>query len=600
MNIKHMGLLLGLLITGAAARAQINIDSADFAGKSNVAIIQEMKSFLKQIRAFEKMKQKMDKEGINGHSERFSPSFRLDTATALQKYRDVVYTDMYLNQNIYGDTSKLSVETQRIRSLDYEGAGFRVSLIPQKTFLYDGTVLPGSAFNEEHFDMHFGNELTTRKKTDSIQFDVVMQYTAGITSAQLSEASPEATLDGKKITLKTLNGNHAVYNYPAGLHIIQTEGINAAGRVVDDYQTSSGTGSPELQRRQIAMVSVFMDRMLAEMEKDSTMDNNAFVKKYTDKAVEATGRFENKNEPLYKEISFTSNIQSLKIYTATEKKELHTTKTIATWFADDIRADEKSGPTILYDKGGAVIFKSAEEYMQLNAYYYGNDSGYYYFNQQTKQMEQLYYFELSRLNNEYVFARKDDEEKYFILDKNNHAAEDIYFERAGIEEGVIVANKGNDVLLITGNGSKKWLRNTQVEAFENGYAVIRQNEKYGFIDTKGNILVPAQYDWAEPFSHFSDLLPGDHLFAVKKGDKYGFVDAQNKTVIPFVYDDAEPFSYGVTLVKKDGKFGLIDTRNQVLAAFESGSQSTSSNFGKRWYSLSSGGYDHYGRKKQAE
>ena len=51
----------------------------------------------------------------------------------------------------------------------------------------------------------------------------------------------------------------------------------------------------------------------------------------------------------------------------------------------------------------------------------------------------------------------------------------------------------------------------------------------------------------------------DGLSCVKQNGKYGFIDKKGKVVVPFQFDDtAYSFSDGLAYVKQDGKYGFID------------------------------------------
>jgi hypothetical protein len=86
-------------------------------------------------------------------------------------------------------------------------------------------------------------------------------------------------------------------------------------------------------------------------------------------------------------------------------------------------------------------------------------------------------------------------------------------------------------------------------------AVIKQNDKYGLIDSRGKILLPCMYD--ELAVSCSDLI------LCKQGDKYGFIDRMGRTQIAFEYEEAGFFYNDTTWVKKEGKVGFID-RNGTL------------------------------------
>lgn len=62
----------------------------------------------------------------------------------------------------------------------------------------------------------------------------------------------------------------------------------------------------------------------------------------------------------------------------------------------------------------------------------------------------------------------------------------------------------------------------------------------GFIDRSGNMVIPATYDNALPFS--------EGLAAVEKDDQWGYIDTAGNLVIPFQFSDARPFMDGVALV----------------------------------------------------
>lgn len=111
--------------------------------------------------------------------------------------------------------------------------------------------------------------------------------------------------------------------------------------------------------------------------------------------------------------------------------------------------------------------------------------------------------------------------------------------------------------------------------FSDGLALVVKedadgNEKFGFIDQAGQVVVPLEYDDARSFS--------DGLAYVTKRDadgnfKYGFIDQTGQVVIPLEYDNASSFSNGLAVVAKrdaDGnrKYGFIDQAGQVVIPLE--------------------------------
>jgi hypothetical protein len=56
------------------------------------------------------------------------------------------------------------------------------------------------------------------------------------------------------------------------------------------------------------------------------------------------------------------------------------------------------------------------------------------------------------------------------------------------------------------------------------------NDKWGFINTSGNFVIPAQFDDANSFS--------EGLAAVKVGDKWGYIDKTGQLKIKPQFDNA--------------------------------------------------------------
>lgn len=95
-----------------------------------------------------------------------------------------------------------------------------------------------------------------------------------------------------------------------------------------------------------------------------------------------------------------------------------------------------------------------------------------------------------------------------------------------------------------------------VGRFHEGLAVVRTGDKDGFIDKKGNFIIPAKYDGGGNFS--------EGLAPVKIGDKLGFIDTKGNIVIPPEYDDVSDFSEGMAVVKLEDKYGFINRNGDLV------------------------------------
>jgi hypothetical protein len=95
--------------------------------------------------------------------------------------------------------------------------------------------------------------------------------------------------------------------------------------------------------------------------------------------------------------------------------------------------------------------------------------------------------------------------------------------------------------------------------------------KYGFINTKGEIVIPCEYSDAESFSQglaAVELTEGDHPV-------WGYIDIEGKSVIQPVFYKASPFSEDIAFVnrkekRKDDDWVAIDKSGNVLFSFPNG------------------------------
>ena len=81
---------------------------------------------------------------------------------------------------------------------------------------------------------------------------------------------------------------------------------------------------------------------------------------------------------------------------------------------------------------------------------------------------------------------------------------------------------------------------------------VEKNDKWGFVDKKGNEVIPCIYNVVLNFS--------EGLAVLIKEDKYGFIDKSGKEVIPCIYNDVNYFKGGLSSVKKDDKWGFVDKK----------------------------------------
>ena len=98
------------------------------------------------------------------------------------------------------------------------------------------------------------------------------------------------------------------------------------------------------------------------------------------------------------------------------------------------------------------------------------------------------------------------------------------------------------------------------EMMANNTALVLEGRKRGFINDKGEVIIPFMYDDASVFF--------DGLARVMKDGKHGYINLKNETVIPFTFDFADDFKNGMARVQKGGKFGWIDLSGKEVITLQ--------------------------------
>lgn len=180
-----------------------------------------------------------------------------------------------------------------------------------------------------------------------------------------------------------------------------------------------------------------------------------------------------------------------------------------------------------------------------------------------------------------------------------------------IENGMIVYRYDKTILTNKKNSASKKLRIVwlpkgyyagfagEISVFSNDRALVySENEKYGFINKKGKIVIPARYPFGFDYGAMQDFHDGmamvytdeeyyyfidingkkifsceDKTYSLKfsngrawfrTNNQYGYVNKKGEIVIAAQFDEAGDFEKGYALVKKDGKSFYINTEGKVF------------------------------------
>lgn len=103
-------------------------------------------------------------------------------------------------------------------------------------------------------------------------------------------------------------------------------------------------------------------------------------------------------------------------------------------------------------------------------------------------------------------------------------------------------------------------------SFSEGLAwVCNKDGKFGYIDKKGNTVVPFRYEAGKDDEWYTmqpcyDFHDGLARVWDKASEKYGYIDREGKEVFPCQFEVAEDISEGLAVVSRGDQYGFVNTK----------------------------------------
>jgi len=128
------------------------------------------------------------------------------------------------------------------------------------------------------------------------------------------------------------------------------------------------------------------------------------------------------------------------------------------------------------------------------------------------------------------------------------------------DSGWVYINKqGNNII-------RPFLFDNGPDYFSQGLARYKSNNKFGYFNEGGIVVIKPQFDYARAFSDSMAavcqdckyVMNGDHKELI--GGKWGFINLKGDLTIPYMYDYVSDFEYGKARVEKKGKSTYINRK----------------------------------------
>ncbi len=258
-----------------------------------------------------------------------------------------------------------------------------------------------------------------------------------------------------------------------------------------------------------------------------------------------------------------------------EKKGFMDEEGNVTWFPDNLSlAGDVKNTLTMKEKGWYVVY---DEYQDAYGYMDGNMSW----------IIPAVYEDLGAISENGMIPARTDEGWGYINEEGEWLIQPQYLEagefgRNGLApvaiDGGVISEEGNvstriEWIFINEKGEAlkldEYVPFATVRGFGAGdLAAVNFDNKWGFIDSSGNTVIPRVYDDIAE-RDITNIYPCD-LAGVSKDGKWGCVDASNNIIIPFEYDQCVPMSENMIVGIKDGEYVILNRRNKILKTGEYG------------------------------
>lgn len=145
---------------------------------------------------------------------------------------------------------------------------------------------------------------------------------------------------------------------------------------------------------------------------------------------------------------------------------------------------------------------------------------------------------------------------YYYIDKTGRMA--INFDGGEFSEGFAFIKVEDKYGFVDTNGKMVIaLQFDKAEFFYEGLAAVMIKDKWGFIDKSGQIVIQPQFDEVDRF------FP-DGLAPVTIGEKSGFINKKGELIVDLLFDNTDWFYGGLGGIKVKDKWGYVDSSGKIV------------------------------------
>ncbi|WP_177192313.1 WG repeat-containing protein [Chitinophaga arvensicola] len=531
------------------------------------------------------------------------------TAAELEdRYTALLGGKMGFQQEIKHPNSVIVVDGDFRNSSEFADVDFP-DFTTTKIFFHDGSSL------EKSYAVDGNSAIPSPKIIDSVKADAEYSYPTKVEKLTLDKQNDKVTFKGASIRIdkmgdnrvRILMGNKAMHDY---LHV---EALNKDGKPLDYSSKNSGVNNPDDMNRLLVDFSKTLKSLITRIDKGSFKDVAA-LQAAIKKEMPDGSPFDEGGQDGYVEGFFKGNVVKVNVYLADDrnkvKKQLTLTNLHPNYTGLQMTQDEKTENYGFKDATGKFVIPATyKKLAQLNPFFFTSEdyNGLYYYrlDTATKTLVKLD-FQVTELTPLLVTVAKPNKTNATgVMDANGNLVIPVSYDAIYLDphEQIIYANKSeedgplqgiNSLYDFDGHLISPDAYYTNGEVYHDGLLrVMTKSRKLSFIDNKGRKAIDlTAYPEAESFSNGLALVRNAN-------NQYGYMNTKGVLVIPCTYRSASSFNEGIAMVSRANndvwEYALINTKQELVLPFRQASSMSQSGEGpKKEYSFDDKRYNAKG------
>lgn len=147
--------------------------------------------------------------------------------------------------------------------------------------------------------------------------------------------------------------------------------------------------------------------------------------------------------------------------------------------------------------------------------------------------------------------------KYITQFPNNSHVESSWKDLFSLEVNTYSSEALNDFITKYPDFPYKQSIEKEIELSNTLLLLVKTTNTFGYINEKGDTIVPFIYDGLEEFS--------DGLAVAERNGKFGYINKLGEQIISFELEDAESFKNGRAIIKKGNSYFVINRTGTIIS-----------------------------------